>query len=511
VYVRRLPDERLPPGGGQFHRRVWRRRLGAPLAEDRLLFGEGRDPTTYYELATSEDGRWLTVSASLGTAPRNDLYLADLGAPGEIGFVAVQEGVDAVTNPHIGPDGRLYLHTNLGAPRWRLAVADPARPEPAGWTDLLPEEEDVLSGWAVTGDAVAAVRTRDVVSRVTVHDRGAGTVRAQVPLPGLGTAWVSARPEGGDDVWIAYTDHLSPTRVLHWSVAEATLAPWAEPPGWPPDGYGGAEARQVFVASPDGTRVPLFLLGPPGARPDRPRPTVLTGYGGFGVARSPEYSAAAAAWVEAGGIWAVANLRGGSEYGEAWHRDGMRQHKQHVFDDFLAAAAWLVEEGWASPDRLGVSGGSNGGLLVGAALTQAPDRLGAVVCSAPLLDMVRYERWGLGVTWNDEYGTAGDPEELGWLLSYSPYHHVEPGRRYPATLLTVFDADTRVDPAHARKMAAALQWATSARPEEAPVLLRTEADVGHSTRSTSRTVALSADTSAFLADRLGLWPGAAAG
>nr|WP_281353612.1 prolyl oligopeptidase family serine peptidase [Phytoactinopolyspora mesophila] len=238
----------------------------------------------------------------------------------------------------------------------------------------------------------------------------------------------------------------------------------------------------------------------------RPRPTVLYGYGGFNIALTPAYSASILAWVEAGGVWAVAGLRGGSEEGEAWHRAGMREQKQNVFDDFHAAAGYLVEQGWTTPRQLGISGGSNGGLLVGAALTQHPGSFRAVVCSAPLLDMVRYEQFGLGATWNDEYGTAADPEELSWLLGYSPYHHVEPGTAYPAVLFTVFDGDTRVDPLHARKMAAALQQATTSDVAERPVLLRAERNVGHGARAVSRTVDLATDQLGFLAAQLGLDP-----
>jgi prolyl oligopeptidase len=241
---------------------------------------------------------------------------------------------------------------------------------------------------------------------------------------------------------------------------------------------------------------------PTSASPSHPRPAVLYGYGGFGVALTPAYSANILAWVEAGGVWAVAGLRGGAEEGETWHRAGMREHKQNVFDDFHAAAEYLVENGWTTREQLGIIGGSNGGLLVGAALTQRPDLYRAVVCSAPLLDMVRYEKFGLGATWNDEYGTAVDPDELAWLLSYSPYHHVRDGVEYPAVLFTVFDGDTRVDPMHARKMCAALQAATSAQPERSPILIRAEGEVGHGARAVSRTVDLGADQLAFLSTHL---------
>jgi prolyl oligopeptidase len=263
--------------------------------------------------------------------------------------------------------------------------------------------------------------------------------------------------------------------------------------------------RQVEYTSRDGTVVRMFVLSPT-AEPDEPRPTVLYGYGGFDVSLTPGYSASTLAWVEAGGVWAVANLRGGAEEGEEWHRAGMREHKQNTFDDFHAAGDHLVAAGWTSRDRLAVLGGSNGGLLVGAAVTQRPQAYAAAVCSAPLLDMVRYERFGLGRTWNDEYGTAADPDELRWLLSYSPYHHVHGGVRYPAVLFTTFGSDTRVDPLHARKTAAALQAATTAPRAEAPVLLRTETDVGHGARSVRRTAVLAGDQLAFLAAALRLAP-----
>ena len=219
---------------------------------------------------------------------------------------------------------------------------------------------------------------------------------------------------------------------------------------------------------------------------------------------TPGYAPPILAWVEQGGVYAIAALRGGGEEGEDWHRAGMRDRKQNVFDDFQAAAQKLIDDGWTTREQLAISGGSNGGLLVGATVTQRPDLFAAAACSAPLLDMVRYERFGLGETWNDEYGTAADPEELGWLLSYSPYHHVREGTEYPAVLFTVFDSDTRVDPLHARKMCAALQHATSARWPDRPILLRRESDVGHGARAVSRSASLAADTLAFLAFHTGL-------
>jgi prolyl oligopeptidase len=280
---------------------------------------------------------------------------------------------------------------------------------------------------------------------------------------------------------------------------------FSSPPGVVAD-VPAVSARQVAYTSKDGTTVRMFVLtradlvGVDGS-PTQPRPAILYGYGGFGVSLTPGYSASILAWLEAGGVYAVANLRGGSEEGEAWHRAGMLGARQDVFDDFHAAAETLVEQGWTTTAQLAISGGSNGGLLVGAALTQRPDLYAAVTCSAPLLDMIRYEKFGLGATWNVEYGSADDPEQLEWLLAYSPYHQVAEGVAYPAVLFTVFDGDTRVDPMHARKMCAALQHATSS---DRPVLLRREKDVGHGARALSRSVDLSADTLAFTARWTGL-------
>ena len=498
--VRRLPPSEVPEGEEQFHRRVYRHRVGADPAGDELVFGDGRDKTEYYSLDVSPDGRWLVVGASKGTAPRNEVHLCDLAAADVTPrWRVVQEGVDAWTDASIRHDGRLWLLTNDGAPRGRLAVTDPEALGP--WQDVVPESEAVLDDFAVTDDAVVVASTSHAVARVQVHDLVTGAVRFEVPLPGLGTvAGVRARPEGGSEVWIGYADFVQPPAVHHCDLRDATVDLWEDAPGRV--AVPGVTARQVTYPSPDGTQVRMFVLS--SGDESGPRPTILYGYGGFNVPLTPGYSAAILAWVEQGGVYAVANLRGGSEEGEAWHRAGMRERKQNVFDDFAAAARWLVDSGTTTPDHLGISGGSNGGLLVGAAVAQHPDLFAAAVCSAPLLDMVRYERFGLGTTWSDEYGRADDPEELGWLLSYSPYHAVRAGVRYPAVLFTVFDADTRVDPLHARKMCAALQVATTAPFEEAPVLLRREQKVGHSARSVSRTVELAVDTMSFLADRLGL-------
>jgi prolyl oligopeptidase len=512
-HTRRLPGDAVPDGESQYHRRVYLHQVGTPADDDVLVFGSGRDKTDYYAVSVSRDGRWLTISASRGTAPRNDLWIADLSEsdPTSPDLRVIQEGVDAQTSVWVGRDGRLYVFTDSGAPRGRIAVTDPADPGPATWRDLIGSDpEAVLRGYAILDGAelarpvLLADWTRHALSEITVHDLGTGERVGQVPLPGLGTVGgISERPEGGHEAWFVYTDYTTPSEVLRFDARTFEVTTWATAPGSVP--VPAVTAQQVTYDSRDGTAVRMLVISS-GDAPAGPRPVILYGYGGFDISLTPAYSPNVLAWVSAGGVYAIANLRGGSEEGEEWHRAGMLDRKQNVFDDFHAAAEALIRDGWTTPEQLAISGGSNGGLLVGAALTQRPDLYAAVICSAPLLDMVRYERFGLGQTWNVEYGTAADPEQLGWLLSYSPYHHVVPETAYPAVLFTVFTNDTRVDPVHAYKMCAALQHATSAGPPDPvrPVLLRAEGQVGHGARAVSRTAELAGDTLAFAAHHTGL-------
>lgn len=526
-YVRRLAPELLPEDERQYHRRVWLHRVGTSTDEDVEVFGAGLAHTSYFGVSVSRDGRWLIVSASAGTAPRTDVWIADLTASAAHApaFAEVAVGIDAETSAWVARDGRLYVHTDLDAPRGRLAVTDPAAPGVAHWRTLLPEDaEAVLEDVAFTDDGgegreprlLLASWRRHAVSEITVHDPASGSrlpgPAGTVALPGLGSvSGLVTRPEGGPEVWFGYTDHTSVATVRRFDATTREVTLWAAPPGAVAD-VPDVRVVRLEVASADGTTVRAFVVvrrdlvteATGTVRPVAALPTVLYGYGGFQISLDPAYSAATLAWVEAGGAYVVANLRGGGEEGEQWHRDGMRGAKQNVFDDFHAVAQELVAQGWTTPDRLACWGGSNGGLLVGAAITQRPDLFAAAVCSAPLLDMVRYQRFGLGVTWTEEYGDADVPQELGWLLAYSPYHRVVEGTRYPATLFTVFEGDTRVDPLHARKLAAALQHATSAPLAERPVLVRRETGVGHGGRALSRTIGLTVEQLQFAARHTGL-------
>ncbi len=517
-YARRLPPEAVPPDEAQYHRRVYLHVVGTSPEADTEVFGAGRDKTSYHGASVSRDGRWLIISASIGTAPREDIWIADLTAcdPATPVLVPLMVGRDAMASPRVGRDGKLYVLTDLDAPRGRICVGDPTTseagkgPGPEGWLDLVAEDPAaVLRSFAILDDpelarpVLVVSRTRHAVSEVGVHDLTTGEFLRSLELPGIGTVGgIAERPEGGHEAWFGYTDYTTPAAVLRYDAATETLGTWAASPGTvdrPP----AVKASQVTYHSKDGTPVRMVIIEPAGETRNRSEANscILYGYGGFDISQTPAYSANILAWVEAGGVYAVAGLRGGSEEGEEWHRAGMLDRKQNVFDDFHAAAQYLIETGVTARDRLAVWGGSNGGLLVGAAITQRPGLFAAAVCSAPLLDMVRYERFKIGETWNVEYGSAAKQEELGWLLGYSPYHHVRDGVGYPAVLFTVFGNDTRVDPLHGYKMCAALQHATAS---DRPVLLRAEGQVGHGQRAVSLVAAQAGDCLAFVARETGL-------
>lgn len=515
LFVRMVRENEAPPGQQAFHRRIWRHRVGAPTSQDVLVDGPGLYiDHTYYGLHLSHDGRWLVVSGSVGTARRDSVWIAELtpGEPVPPLTPVLTQADDVRATMWVERDGRLYVRTTDGAPRWRLAVADPRTPGREHWRELVPEDP------ASNLDAVrylepppgsdaepllVLARSRHAVGELALHGLD-GSPRGTVALPGPGSLTALSvadvrTPERFGQLWFGWTDFVTPTQVHRFDAATGEVTLEATAPG--AVAVPAVRSEQRTFTSRDGTTVRMFVLSP-----DRPGPVpaLMTGYGGFAISREPAYTPSALAWVEAGGAYVVVSLRGGSEEGEAWHLAGNRANKQNVFDDFHAAAEALIASGTTTAEQLAILGGSNGGLLVGAALTQRPELYRAVVCSAPLLDMVRYEQFSLGPTWNDEYGTAADPVEFEWLLSYSPYHHVREGTRYPAVLFTVFDSDTRVDPCHARKMCAVLQHATAGDFATRPVLLRRETDVGHGARSVSRTVALSVDQLAFLAAHTGL-------
>jgi prolyl oligopeptidase len=487
-------EESSPDGRPWLHRRVYHHVLGTDPAQDTLVMGEGAPAGRYFFNRVSHDGRWLTVRSRQGTDAKVDILAADLTKP-RLEFVPVQQGVDALTFVFFRGD-RMYIQTNRDADRGRICVAETT--DLGRWRDLVVADEDsviddmaVLDGLARPLLVVSTVR--HAISRLSLHDLETGAWLSDVTLPGLGTVTdLVIDPDRGTEAWFRYTDYSSVPTIYRLD-GDGTLRVHARPA----EMAVRVHTRQVTYTSRDGTGVRMFLITQDGGG-DGPRPCILNGYGGFNNALRPNYSEEIISWVESGGVYAVASLRGGSEEGERWHRAGMLGNKQNVFDDYLAASDWLVDNNITTRGQLALVGGSNGGLLVGAALTQRPDACRAVVCSAPLLDMVRYELFGLGMTWSGEYGAVADPEQLEWLLAYSPYHHVKDGVAYPAVLFPVYDGDTRVDPLHARKMAAALQHASTG----GPILMRVDSHVGHGPRAVSKALDLSADRLAFVAASL---------
>ncbi|MBB4932103.1 prolyl oligopeptidase [Lipingzhangella halophila] len=460
--------------------------------------------------------RWLVVSESHGTGHRTDLWIADIsdGSPERPSLAAVHVGEDAESEPVLSPDGRLYLRTTLGAPRRRICVADPATPEPADWREVIPEDSGAtLDGFTVGGTAGApellVTRTRLGVSELTAHDPRDGRTLRRIGLPGEGmVSHLEADSDGS--VHLYYADVATQQGVFAYRPGDHQPRPWPETktaadtdPAAAPDPP-AVRRHTTRCRSLDGTRVPVTVFSLASAHDpwDEPAPTILHAYGGFGRPRQFGFSATVLAWLLAGGRYAVAHVRGGGDGGREWHLSGAGRNKIRAVRDLIAAGDSLVAGGYCTRGQLCLSGGSAGGLLVLAAAAQRPDLCAAVIASAPLTDMARFEKLGLGPMWTREFGTVSDPEDFAALLAYSPYHRVLDGHacRYPAVLLTGFHGDTRTDAAHPRKMCAALRGAG------APVLLRYEYDVGHGPRAVTRAIDLAADAHAFAAARTGLYP-----
>ncbi|UPT23353.1 S9 family peptidase [Thermobifida alba] len=486
------------PAGG---RRLRLHRIGQPECADTVVHTV---EWPQLSVATSPGGRWVMVSAAAGATSGNLLWLGEHRADG-LALRRVHDGTGDGSRAVLkfGPGERIYAVTDAGAPFGRLCAVDPAAPDSGHWHTLVASEAPaVLTDCVVLRDpAGAGVRllvgySRHGVGDLVLHD-AQGNRLGHVPLPGAGTVLrLSAPPTGAAEAWFSYTDFVTPPTVYRFRLGRGV-----EAAGRPATGAGPRpRVRQVTYASHDGTPVRMHLVGLP-ADGAGPRPTLLTAYGGFGASSVPGYSPAALAWVRAGGLYAVAHVRGGGEEGTGWHAAGRGRAKPNAIADLGAAARWLVARGWTSPDRLALRGASHSGLLVAAALVRDPGLYAAAVCSDAVTDMVRYPLFGVGRLWTEEFGTAEDPEELEVLLGYSPYHRVRPGTPYPAVLLTCARTDPRVDSLHTRKMAAALQHATCS---PHPVLLRCEADVGHGARSVSRWVELQADILAFCAAHTGL-------
>jgi prolyl oligopeptidase len=481
------------PEDSEYGRTVYEHRLGEPWQDDRLVWGELPQPEAWPDVEVSADGRWALVHVSVGWS-RTDVHLYDRENDR---WNVVVAGVEARTGFTVDGE-RLLGTTTLDAPRGRVVVA--SLDEPATWTTLVDERTQVIDAVLPAGDVFYVLATQRSVARVEVHERDEA-VGSEVALPDVGTfAGFDADPATG----VAFFQIESFTRppALHRVTADGSPQPW-DAAGRDGDLTRFSVGQQTYLSA-DGTEVGLFVVHRADQAPSSATPAILTGYGGFAISSTPLWSPLAAAWCERGGLYAVAGLRGGSEEGEAWHADGMRDRKQNVFDDFAAAADFLVGQGFTSREGLALRGGSNGGLLVAAALTQRPALARAVHGAVPLADMVRFSRFLIARLWIPEYGDPDVAAELAWLHAYSPYHHVTEGESYPAVLITTAEGDSRVDPSHARKLAAQLQWA-SAGQDERPILFHEEGRAGHGVgKPLHKQADEAADVLAFLADQVGL-------
>ena len=452
--------------------KVYYHKLGTPQDEDKLVFGgTPEEKHRYISASVTEDDKYLVLSAS-NTTSGNKLFLQDLSRPqAPIMTILDHEDSDSYIIENVG--SRLYIVTNLEAPNQRIVTVDAADPTPENWVDFIPETENVLSPGTGGGYFFAEYMV-DALSKVLQYDYQGNLVR-EVDLPGLGSAGGFRGKKEEKELYFSFTNYNTPGSSYKFDVESGEYELYWKPEiDFDPAEY---ESRQVFYTSKDGTRIPMMITFKKGMELNGKNPTILYGYGGFNISLTPGFSTVNAIWMEQGGIYAVPNIRGGGEYGKAWHDAGTKTLKQNVFDDFIAAAEYLISEGYTSPEYLAIRGGSNGGLLVGAVMTQRPDLMKVALPAVGVLDMLRYHTFTAGAGWSYDYGTSEEsPEMFEYLLGYSPLHNIRKGEAYPATLVTTADHDDRVVPAHSFKFAATLQENQEA---EDPVLIRIETKAGH--------------------------------
>ncbi len=495
-FYNRLPEPGSVPTEDQNHfSQVFWHRLGDSQAEDTLIYEDPERKELSFEPLMDDDGAVLLLYVYHGTDHRNGIYYYSLKGDGLHGGDVVQllEVGEARFDPLGNHGATFYFLTDLEAPRGQIIAIDLERPQRENWVTLVPEDDDALDFAALVNDHFVVAAKRDAHHRLLTYTL-AGELAREIDLPTLGA--VEPFQGGRDDgeLFLLFTSFTYPPTPLRYDFASGLLAPFkAVQLGFDASRYA---TTQVFYPSKDGTRVPMFLTHRVGLQLDGNNPTLLYGYGGFNISLTPFFKVPPLVWLEQGGVYAVANLRGGDEYGEEWHQAGMLERKQNVFDDFIAAGEWLIEQGYTSRSRLVIEGRSNGGLLVAACAVQRPDLYGAVLCNVPVVDMLRYHRFTVGSYWIPEYGDAeNDPEHFRFLYAYSPLHNVKPGAAYPPMLITSADTDDRVVPAHAKKFAATLQ---ALAPGGGPTLLRVETKAGHGMgKPVSKLIEESADIYAF--------------
>ncbi len=477
------------------NKKIYYHAIGTPQAADKLIYERPDEPSLFIDAFLDETYRYLFFATNKGTSNKNELFVKDLGDPAspriDAPIVPLYPGHTAGYEPLGVVEGMLYLLTDREAPNKKVVAVPLVAPDLKNWQTIVPEGKTAIQGAGLIAGKLAVNALEDVASVVTFYEVG-GRQIGTLKTPGLGTVGGPSGRFDRPEVFYRFTSPLYPTTVFSYDIKSARSTPFEQAKlTFDPTPY---ETERVFCQSKDGTRVPMFITHRKDLKKDGANPTMLYGYGGFDIATLPTFSPDILAWLERGGVWATANMRGGSEYGEAWHEAGMKEKKQNVFDDFIGAAEYLVKEGYASPATLGIMGGSNGGLLVGAVMEQRPDLFAVALPAVGVMDMLRYHLFSGGNAWATEYGSADDKEAFAYLLRYSPLQNLKAGTCYPATLVTTADHDDRVVPGHSFKFAATLQAAQGC---PKPVLIRIETQGSHGVRTTDSRIAELADEWAF--------------
>lgn len=492
------PEEGAKLTQVNYYHKLYYHKLGTSQEEDKLIYHRPDQKEWNFYPETTDDGRFLIISSSHGTSPKRRIFYLDLKNP-NAQVQPLLTDFDAAYD-FIDNDGNIFwFRTDLNAPRGRVIAIDITKPERQNWREIIPQANETMTGVSVVGNRFIVTYLKDAHSQVKVFSLD-GKFEYEVELPGIGTVSGFSGKKDDPETFFMFTSFTTPGTIYKLNIATREVTLFKKPKVlFNPDDY---ETRQVFYNSKDGTRVPMFITYKKGLKLNGKNPTLLYGYGGFNISITPSFSVPNLVWLEMGGVYAVANIRGGGEYGEEWHQAGTKLKKQNVFDDFIAAAEYLVANKYTNPKRLAVAGGSNGGLLVGAVLNQRPDLFGAALPAVGVMDMLRFHKFTIGWAWVSDYGSPDNPEEFKAIYAYSPYHNIKKGTKYPSVLITTADHDDRVVPSHSFKYAAALQ---AAQAGNAPILIRIETRAGHGAgKPTSALIEESSDKLAFLVHTFGM-------
>lgn len=484
-----------------YFQKIYYHRIGTPQSEDTLIFERPDNKELGLGGSVTEDGRYLIIYVYEGTDTRNRIYYKDLTQPNSE-VVRLLDDFDATYNL-IGNDGSVFwFFTTLDAPRGRVIEIDTGNPAKSNWKEIVPQTDEVISegGYSLVGNHFFINYMKDAYSKIKVFDLK-GKLSREVELPGIGTVGGFYGKKTENETFYAFTSFTTPTTIYRYDVTKGESSIFRQPKvDFVPTNF---EVKQVFYKSKDGTKVPMFIIHKKGLKLDGTNPTLLYGYGGFNISLTPNFSVSRLTWMEMGGVYAMANLRGGGEYGEDWHQAGMKLKKQNVFDDFISAAEWLIENKYTQPSKLAINGGSNGGLLVGAVVNQRPDLFGAAIPAVGVMDMLRFHKFTIGYAWVSDYGSPENADEFKAIYAYSPLHNIKAGVKYPPTLIITADHDDRVVPAHSFKYAATLQAAQGSSSSDAPILIRIETQAGHGAgKPTSKAIEELSDIYGFLVKTL---------